>query len=126
MPLLTDAPALSDASVLTDGPAPPARAGRTVVVDVCGDLDLTTVARMRERLEGVMASRPDRLVVDLSACAFVDASALAMLLEAHRRTCRSGGALTLRGCSPRVLRLLSLTGLRRVFDVEPAEPRSAH
>lgn len=89
-----------------------------VVVDVCGDLDLATVARMRERLENAMAARPQHLVVDLSACAFVDASALAMLLEAHRRTCRSGGVLTLRGCSPRVLRLLSLTGLRRVFDLE--------
>jgi anti-anti-sigma regulatory factor len=40
-----------------------------------------------------------------------------MLLEAHRRLARCGGVLTLRGCSPRVLRLLSLTGLRRVFDL---------
>ena len=107
MTLLTEAPVAA---------APPA--GRTVVVDVCGDLDLATVARMRERLEDAMAARPTRLVVDLSACAFVDASALAMLLEAHRRTCRAGGVLTLRGCSPRILRLLSLTGLRRVFDLE--------
>jgi hypothetical protein len=30
---------------------------------------------------------------------------------------RTGGVLTLRGCCPRVLRLLSLTGLRRVFDL---------
>ena len=73
-------------------------AARTVVVDVCGDLDLATVARMRERLEDAMSARPDHLVVDLSACGFVDASALAMLLEAHRRTSRAGGLLTLRGC----------------------------
>jgi hypothetical protein len=30
---------------------------------------------------------------------------------------RTGGVLTLRGSCPRVLRLLSLTGLRRVFDL---------
>jgi anti-anti-sigma factor len=61
--------------------------------------------------------RPGRLVVDLEHCPFVDACALTMLLDVHRRAWRAGGVLTLRGCSPRVLRLLSLTGLRRVFDL---------
>lgn len=125
MTLLTEAPASRTTQTTqttqnpTAAPATPApRAAGAVVVDVCGDLDLATVARVRERLEEAMSSRPDHLVVDLSSCGFIDASALAMLLEAHRRTCRSGGLLTLRGCSPRVLRLLSLTGLRRVFDLE--------
>ena len=113
MTMLSEAPAVPAAP-----PAAPAPGARPVVVDVCGDLDLATVARIRERLEDAMAARPPHLVVDLSGCAFVDASALAMLLEAHRRMCRAGGRFTLRGCSPRVLRLLSLTGLRRVFDLE--------
>ena len=88
-----------------------------LVVGVVGELDLSSVARVREEIEDALAARPEQLVVDLSGCPFVDASALAMLLEAHRRACRAGGVLTLRGCSPRVLRLLSLTGLSRVFDV---------
>lgn len=88
-----------------------------VVVRISGALDLSTVARVRESLEEALGSRPPRLVVDLTECPFVDASALAMLIEAHRRMSRSGGVLTLRGSSPRVLRLLSLTGLRRVFDL---------
>ena len=121
MTLLTDA-RVSSESV----PPPPAAAlpcdsgwleGTVRTVEVVGALDLSTVARVRERLEDAMAARPDRLVVDLSACPFVDATALAMLLEAHRRLCLSGGVLSLRGASPRVLRLLSLTGLRRVFDL---------
>lgn len=91
---------------------------RVVTVEVVGDLDLASVARVRETLHDALSVRPDRLVVDLGRCGFVDASALAMLLDVHRRSWRHGGVLTLRGCSPRVLRLLSLTGLRRVFDVE--------
>jgi len=87
------------------------------VVAVVGELDLATVARTREQLHAALAGGPERLVVDLSACTFVDASALSMLVDVHRRAYRAGGVLTLRGCSPRVLRLLSLTGLRRVFDV---------
>ena len=89
-------------------------------VRVEGVLDLASVARTREQLHAALAGKPERLVVDLSGCTFVDASALSMLLDVHRRAWRAGGVLTLRGCSPRVLRLLSLTGLRRVFDVEAA------
>ena len=89
-----------------------------VTVEVVGDLDLGSVARVRETLHDALSVKPARLVVDLERCGFVDASALAMLLDAHRRAWRHGGVLTLRGCSPRVLRLLSLTGLRRVFELE--------
>jgi anti-anti-sigma factor len=87
------------------------------VVEVQGALDLASVARTREQLHEALAHRPQRIVVDLRDCTFVDASALAMLLDVHRRAHRAGAVLTLRGCSPRVLRLLSLTGLRRVFDL---------
>ena len=122
MTLLTDARVSSEVVPAQPAAAPPADAswlcsGVVRTVDISGPLDLSTVARVRELLEEAMGARPDRLVVDLSACPFVDASALAMLLEAHRRMCLSGGVLTLRGTSPRILRLLSLTGLRRVFDV---------
>lgn len=91
-----------------------------LVVGVDGPLDAGTVERVRAELSASADRCPDRLVVDLSDCPFVDGGALAMLLDVHRRTCRTGGVLTLRGCSPRVLRLLSLTGLRGVFDLADA------
>ncbi len=108
MTLLADAPT-------TAVVAPSVQAPATVVVT--GALDVTTLPRVRDRLEQALAGRPDRLVVDLTDCTFVDASALALLLDVHRRASRIGIVLTLRGCCPRVLRLLSLTGLRRVFDL---------
>ncbi len=118
MTVLTDAPAVVPAPCPTpQAPAPHARPDAVVTVTVTGALDVTTLPRVRDALEQALAGRPDRLVVDLTACTFVDASALAVLLDLHRRTSRTGGVLTLRGCCPRVLRLLSLTGLRRVFDL---------
>ena len=110
MTMLTDAPA----PAVVPAPAAPA----TAVVHITGALDVTTLPRVREQLEQALAGRPGHVVVDLAACTFVDASALAVLLDLHRHLCRTGGALTLRGCCPRVLRLLSLTGLRRVFDLD--------
>ena len=112
MTLLTDAPA----QVLVPAPTA-ARDACPATVTVTGALDVTTLPRVREQLEQALAGRPARLVVDLSACSFVDASALALLLDVHRRLSRTGGVVTLRGSCPRVLRLLSLTGLRRVFDL---------
>ena len=110
MTLLTDAPAPVLAPTAPLDAAP-------VTVTITGALDVTTLPRVREQLEQALAGRPARMVVDLSACTFVDASALALLLDVHRRLSRTGGVLTLRGSCPRVLRLLSLTGLRRVFDL---------
>ena len=113
-------------TLLTDAPAPALGPRSTATLDtaldtalvtVTGALDVTTLPRVREELERAVADRPGRLVVDLSACTFVDAGALALLLDLHRRLSRTGAVLTLRGSCPRVLRLLSLTGLRRVFDL---------
>ena len=113
MTLLTDAPA----PAVVPAPAAAFTAAPTVTVAVAGALDVTTLPRVRVQLEQAITARPGRLVVDLSACTFVDASALGVLLDVHRSLSRTGGVLTLRGCCPRVLRLLSLTGLRRVFDL---------
>lgn len=87
--------------------------GPVVVVD--DELDVATLPRVKAAVDEALLDQPYRLVVDLSRCPFVDAAAMAMLLEAHRTACRYGGQLVLHGCSPRVLRLLSLTGLGRVF-----------
>lgn len=84
---------------------------------VAGELDARSLPRFSASLQQVLAGHPDRLVLDLSDCSFVDAAALSVLLEAHRTTARYGGELVLAGCTPRVLRLLSLTGLGRVFTL---------
>lgn len=112
-------------TVLTERLAPAARpsAGRvhgTVEVIVDEELDISTLPRLRERLEDALSLSPARLVVDLRGCAFLDAQAMTVLLDVHRQAYRSGGLLTLRGCSPQCLRLLSLAGLIGVFDLEPA------
>jgi anti-anti-sigma factor len=95
----------------TELPAPP------VVVDVHGDLDSSSVPQVVEQLEDALSAGPAELVVDLGDCPSVDATGLAALVDTHRQQRRAGGVLTLAHCSPRVLRLLSLTGLRRVFDL---------
>ena len=86
-----------------------------------GEADLAAAGvRLREQLQEVLHLRPRRLVVDLSGCASLDAAGLRVLLEAHRQLRRQDGALVLRGLSPRARRVIGLSGLGAVFDLEPA------
>lgn len=101
------------------GRTDPADPPHTVVVDVHGDLDRTVLPQVVEQLDAALAADAEEVVVDLEECPFVDATGLAALVEAHRRAARRGATLTLAKCTPRVLRLLSLTGLRRVFSLRP-------
>lgn len=86
---------------------------------VTGELDAVALPRFCASLQEALADLPSRLVLDLAGCPFVDAAALTVLLDAHRTTARYGGELVLAGCTPRVLRVLSVTGLGRVFALEP-------
>lgn len=101
--------------------AQPAEAHAPVVeVLVEDELDISTLPRLRAQLQEATQLRPQRLVVDLSRCAFLDAQAITVLVEAHRRTWLSGGRLVLRGCDERMLRLFALAGVHDVFAFEPA------
>lgn len=64
------------------------------------------------------------VVVDLSGVSSVDLTALKVLAVATRATQRQGRQLRLRGCRPAVRRLLHLSHLFPLVDVE-REPISA-
>lgn len=80
--------------------------------------DLGRSGWLPAQLDDVLRVRPERVVVDLAQCSTIDASALRTLLEAHRELRRRGGLLVLRGLSSRLERVVGLTGLADVFDVE--------
>lgn len=91
--------------------------GDTVVVGVSGPLDSAALPPVAQRLEEALATCPIEVIVDLDDCPYVDAAGWGALVDAHRRATLAGARLALAHCSPRVLRLLCLTGLRRVLEV---------
>lgn len=90
----------------------------TLTLQLCDELDISTVPRLREQLAEAIDVGPRAVVVDLSRCGFLDAQALVPLLEAHRAARRHQVGFSLRGLSPQARRLLVLTGLHGVFDVQ--------
>ena len=97
-----------------------------IEVVVTEPLDSAAAGRLRRLLAEALDLRPERVVVDLGDCPFVEAAAVNVLLDAHREAWRSGGRLTLRGPSPRLRRLFELAHVNDVFDITyecPAQPR---
>ncbi|HWJ08637.1 MAG TPA: STAS domain-containing protein [Nocardioides sp.] len=92
------------------------------VLVLAGDLDVRSTSEIRAALDEhlrVHGSATDgRVLVDLSDVTSIDETALKVLAAASRRARRRGGAVVLRGGAPAVRRMLHLTHLVRLFELE--------
>lgn len=95
--------------IVTEGP----------VLVLTGAFDVRSTWEVRQALH-VQLARHSEVVVDLSAVDSADISALRVLAAASLQAGRLGGHVTLRGCGPAVRRLLHLSHLIRVVEVERA------
>ena len=86
------------------------------IVTVAGEIDITTVARLQERLFELAASgRP--LVADLDQVTFIDSAGLSALIGAANRADAHGGSLHVVCARPQIRQLFRLTGLDRHVPV---------
>lgn len=91
---------------------------RTYVVSVTGEIDAFTSPALERELDWVLGDGGSNAVVDLGEVAFIDSTALRVLLRALPRFSKRGGRLVLVSDDCRVLRTLEITGLDRKFRVE--------
>ena len=89
--------------------------GATLVLS--GDFDARSTMEVRSALYDRLAEH-EHVVADLTQVETVDLTALRVLAMASRQAAREGHHLTLRGCGPAVIRMLHLSHLIRVVDVE--------
>ncbi|HEX4093552.1 MAG TPA: STAS domain-containing protein [Trebonia sp.] len=94
-------------------------AGRCVIAALGGECDTSDAARLRERLLGVVASHPSRIVVDLSRLGFLDCAGARVLARAGRRARLKGGSLVLAAPTAQVSRLIAVTGANRRLATYP-------
>ncbi|MFD7965200.1 STAS domain-containing protein [Streptomyces zaomyceticus] len=88
--------------------------GGTVVVS--GEIDSATASALRRTLRLALLAHPAGVTLDLSAVTFCDCAGLRVVLTARHQHLDGGRhALTLGPVSPRVMRLLELTGTREVL-----------
>lgn len=91
-------------------------AGRTVVLAVCGDVDIATAPHLRDRLTDAVTAY-DRVVVDLEAVPFLDSTGLGVLVAAHNRAVAEGCTLVLARPQRIVKNALRLVQVDALLDV---------
>jgi anti-sigma B factor antagonist len=92
----------------------------TPVVSVAGELDLATAPAFERTLLDVTESGMGEVIVDLTACSFLDSTGLRALIGGRERLERSDRSLALVLSSPIVMRIFRITGFDEWFEVRPS------
>jgi len=92
------------------------------VVRVSGEIDIQSSPILDEHLRDAQGEGTSSIVVDLSEVTFLDSTGLSVLVTALQRGQGAGGGVRLASPRPNVRRVLEVTGLAEVFQVEPSSP----
>lgn len=87
------------------------------LVRVRGEVDMATSSELDAALENMAAG--EKVVLDLTECAFLDSSALRVLVTGATRAETSGGSLSLVAPDPRIRRVLEIAGLEERLTIHP-------
>jgi anti-sigma B factor antagonist len=91
--------------------------GSAAVVHIIGELDLATAPTLRETLARLYQDGTTSVVLDLTDLDFVDSTGLSEFVVALKRCRERGGDVVLRSPSRSTARVLTISGLDRVFTI---------
>lgn len=89
-----------------------------VTLHVYGDVDLATGPLLEECVAAAEADAPPRLVLNLRGVTFMDSTGLGLILRSLRRAQAQGRELALAGVPSQPRRLLAVTGVDRLLELE--------
>jgi anti-sigma B factor antagonist len=87
------------------------------VLEVKGEVDIYSAPRLRERLIELVEEGRTRVLVDLEGVGFMDSTGLGSLVSGLKRLRERDGELALVCTHEPVLKILTITGLDKVFSI---------
>ncbi|GAB2826081.1 STAS domain-containing protein [Streptomyces daliensis] len=99
--------------------------GRTLVVELSGEIDLVVAPAGADFLQGTDLGSEPEVVADLRKVTFIDASGLGGLHRLYRRLRADDRRLLIVTADPFVRRLIDIAGLTALIPVEERMP-AAH
>jgi anti-sigma B factor antagonist len=87
------------------------------LIAIQGELDLSSSAELRRRVEAALKEGRNSVVLDLSDVTHMDSTGLAALITAHQLTEERRGRLALVITSESVRRTVEVRGLDRLFTI---------
>jgi anti-sigma B factor antagonist len=95
--------------------------GRTTIT-LGGEIDYPVMPDVLAAADVALRARPALLAIDLAGVAFMDSGALSGLLTLRQRAGDAGVGFRLRATSRIVLRILEISGIDGLFEIEAGGP----
>jgi anti-sigma B factor antagonist len=95
------------------------------VLDVVGEVDLSTANALRARIDELVAEGNRRVAVNLEEVGFLDSSGLSALVAGMKGMNEAGGTLSIVCTNEQILKVFTVTGLDRVFAIVGSDADAA-
>ena len=81
-------------------------------------LDILSASKLKERVRFMVQNQHNgNIVLDISSCAFCDASGLSAIVKAHNICLNAGGKLVITGIRDNVRRLINICKLESMLAI---------
>jgi anti-sigma B factor antagonist len=98
----------------------------TQVVRAQGELDLYAAPEFKRRLADTIEAGKTRVVVDLTEAAFMDSTALGVLIGALKRLRTRDGVMTIVNRDANIAKTFEITGLDQIFTIVPTREEAVN
>jgi anti-anti-sigma factor len=88
-----------------------------VILNLAGEIDMLTAARLSNVVNEVLADNPPRIVLNLEGVTFCDSQGLGTLVVLSRKASHAQSLLVLANVGEFLLRVLDITGLRSALMI---------
>ncbi|MEU3273512.1 STAS domain-containing protein [Saccharomonospora sp. NPDC006951] len=89
-------------------------------VTLSGDIDHGVAPLLTAALDELISSGARTLVVDFARLSFFDSACISALVRAHSSVTENGGTVRLVNVNRFAIRVLEISGLVPLFDIEPS------
>jgi anti-sigma B factor antagonist len=94
------------------------RTETSTTVVVRGSLDINTAPQLAEEIDRIVAQKPKKVVVDLSALDLIDSSGVAALVKLYKAVRGLHGVVEMTGARDQPLAIFKLLRMDKVFNLE--------
>ena len=93
--------------------------GRVLYAFINGEIDHHTSKEIRDKIDSEIESiNPASLVIDLGDVSFMDSSGVGIILGRYKLMRSIGGKIQIKSPKKEIKRILSLSGVERLVDID--------
>lgn len=90
-----------------------------VIITADGSLNTETAVDVAARMDQIVESGARRVVLDCSHLGYVSSYGLGMVVMLYSKLAKAGGELKLAAVKEPIMRVLGMTRVDRIFDIQP-------